>query len=226
MTLPARAVATATLLRFQEGAAVARRDQLGGRLAGAVGIVAAEGIVLAVRIRPLVVAIDLVGRDDDGDADVVEIAQRVEQMRRAHRVGREGRERVAVARPHQRLRREMEDDLRPRRAHRGGGRGGVAQVDDPAGEHSVEVGEPVQALVRGGEREPGDVGAEPLQPERQPRALEAGVAGEEDALAAPECRAAGAAHQRFQGARPDCHSSSSRFLSRSVSIGCQKPSWT
>ena len=68
MTLPARAVATATPSLAQERAAIARGDDLGGGLARAVRIVAAERLVLAVRPGPLAVAVDLVGRDVDDRA--------------------------------------------------------------------------------------------------------------------------------------------------------------
>ena len=63
--------------------------------------------------------------------------------------------------------------------------------------------------------------AQALQPQRQPASLEAGVAGEKDFFPTPEFRF----HvQTFQGALPELHKASRWFLSRSVSIGCQKPS--
>ena len=187
-------------LRLQESAPIARRDQLGRGLARAVGIVAAQRVALAVGIRPLAVEIDLVGGHHDRDAAVGHSAQRVEQVRGSHRVGREGRERVAVAGADQRLRSQMEDELGPRLAHRGGDRRGVAQIDDLARDRRVEIDEPVERRLVGRQCNPGDLGAEATQPEREPRSLEAGVAGEDDALAAPE-RAVGrhAGHRSRRG---------------------------
>src|SRR4030095_12497355 len=73
----------------------------------------------------------------------------------------------------------------------------------------------------GGRRgEADDLAAERLQPQAEPGALEAGVAGDEDAAVAPEAQA-----QPFQGGDAPAHSSSSARRSRMVSMGCQKPSW-
>lgn len=63
--------------------------------------------------------------------------------------------------------------------------------------------------------------AELFQPEAQPAAFEAGMPGKKRTPAAPESLIRH--HQTFQGALPRAHKSSSWFLSRNVSIGCQKP---
>src|SRR5262249_25419313 len=62
---------------------------------------------------------------------------------------------------------------------------------------------------------------------RHPRALGTGMAGEQNAFAPPERWIERYAHQAqvFHGAAPLGHRSSSAFLSRSVSIGCQNPVW-
>ena len=60
------------------------------------------------------------------------------------------------------------------------------------------------------------------EPERQPGTLEARVAGQEDPFATPEACVRG--QKMRQGACPLSHRSSSKRFSRSVSIGCQKPS--
>ena len=79
-------------------------------------------------------------------------------------------------------------------------------------------------LSGGRQRHAGHLRAQALQPQGQPGTFEAGVAGDQHAFAAPEVGIrAHRGYQHFQGARPDCHRSSSRFFSRSVSIGCQKP---
>ena len=55
------------------------------------------------------------------------------------------------------------------------------------------------------------------KPEREPAALESRVAGQEDPSPLPRI------YHVFHGALPLAQSSSSLCLSRSVSIGCQKP---
>ncbi len=55
---------------------------------------------------------------------------------------------------------------------------------------------------------------------RTPLGFGEAMAGDEDPLAGPETAAD---HHAFQGALPLAQSSSRWFLSRSVSIGCQKP---
>jgi len=80
----------------------------------------------------------------------------------------------------------------------------------------------------------GDVGTHRFQPFEHPATLEAGMAGQKNLATLPEARigkAVGTAgsnriasfHQHFQGAFPLSQRASSVFLSRSVSIGCQKP---
>src|SRR5262249_41337024 len=74
-------------------------------------------------------------------------------------------------------------------------------------------------IGRGRERIACHLRAERLQPEAEPAALEAGMPGHEDGLALPEA----GVYQIFHGAFPELHRSSRLFLSRSVSIGRQKP---
>src|SRR5438034_11843845 len=59
------------------------------------------------------------------------------------------------------------------------------------------------------------------QPKRQPATLKPGMPGKKNPLAFPK---AGIHYHTFQGALPEAHSSSRWFLSRRVSMGCQKPS--
>src|SRR5436305_1522341 len=75
-------------------------------------------------------------------------------------------------------------------------------------------------LSRNLQRIASDFRAHGLQPQAQPAALETGVTGDEYTPPSPKV---GSTHQFLHGGVPDCHSSSSRILSRSVSIGCQKP---
>ena len=72
------------------------------------------------------------------------------------------------------------------------------------------------------QREPGNLSPERVQPQAQPAALESGVAGYQHPTSTVGVSEA-CQFQHFHGALPLLQSSSSRFLSRSVSIGCQKP---
>ncbi len=102
-------------------------------------------------------------------------------------------------------------------------RGVLADVAVHPGHALADARELIQRRLRGSllEREAGDAGAERLQPQREPRALEARVPGHEHAALAPEARVY--VHVRH-GAVPELHSCSSWLRSRSVSIACQKPS--
>ena len=95
-----------------------------------------------------------------------------------------------------------------------------AAVHD-AGAHDVAAADQL-ALRIPVAHERDDVGAVLEQPLDEPRADDARGAGHEDAAFTP-VRSVTAIS--FQGALPLAHSSSSSFRSRSVSIGCQKPSW-
>ena len=104
----------------------------------------------------------------------------------------------------QRLRGEVEDDLGPDLGDQRGGARLVANIDDFVADQLRQRGLLEEARVgRRFEREAGDVCAQVMQPQAQPSALEAGVAGDEDALAGPGA----GVHQHFHGA-PCCHRSS------------------
>lgn len=81
---------------------------------------------------------------------------------------------------------------------------------------------PVIGRRGGRQRHAGDPRPQALQPEREPAALETGVAGEEDAAVAIDLVERHDS-QTFHGALPPTHSSSNWILSRKVSIGSQKP---
>ena len=114
-------------------------------------------------------------------------------------------QRIGITRPHQGLGGQMKNDFRPsieksrlkprqigqigagvRRQHR-------AQPDD-----FEQTG-----LGRRLERVAMNLGAQPMQPQRQPAALEASMAGDQYRAATPKCGMK--AHQIFHGARPDSH---------------------
>ncbi len=113
-----------------------------------------------------------------------------------------------VARAHQRLGGQVEHDLGPRRLAREAARRRIADVADMMTVGGRGAEQVVQAR-RGlrGKRQPGHLRPQARQPQRQPGALEAGVAGEENALASPEVGVGSASgcsfQQDFQGAFPD-----------------------
>ena len=80
----------------------------------------------------------------------------------------------------------MEDELRPRRAHRGLQGAEIAHVTLDVMHHLRHARLFEQARLGGGwQRETGHLGAQIGEPERQPTALEAGMAGYEDAPSGP-----------------------------------------
>ena len=130
---------------------------------------AAERIVFAVRTRHFSRAIDLVGRHHHGDPHAVESAQRVQHMRRAHHVRFERGQRIAIAFAHQRLRRQMKNDLGPRCADEIGKAGSIANVEEMASAKVRDFGFGKEIGRR--QRRQADAGhlcAEPVQPKREP----------------------------------------------------------
>src|SRR5579871_142598 len=94
-------------------------------------------------------------------------------------------------------------------------------------DRAVELQEPEVAFLLGRQRVAAHSSAELGERHAQPRALEPGMPGHQDMLAA---ESAGEIHPHHftQGARPLSKSWLSNWYSRCVSIGCQKPScsWT
>ena len=156
------------------------------------------------------------------------VAQRGEQMGEAERVDGDRLDRIGDGAAHQRLGGVVQHDLGVGGGDRGGDRLRRAQIAEARIEIPSDAGERKQRRVGvGRQREAGRARAERLEPKGGPASLEAGVAGQQHAAAAPEIRRGqrrAHAHS-FHGARPDSQWLSSRFLSRSVSIGCQKPEW-
>src|SRR5260370_40591981 len=114
----------------------------------------------------------------------------------------------------------MEDDYGLAVAHHEMHHVRVLDIGYPMTEHLVDSDCQKKALGHFGQRKPGHPRAQPMQPQREPAALETGVPGQEDAAPTPELRCH---DQTFHGAAPLAQSSSSCRLSRSVSIGRQKP---
>ena len=230
MTLPARACRQRHALLRQKGLPPRGHRQFGRSLAVAVGLRATQRIGFSKRTARIRILVDLVGRDHDRRLERRTGPARLEHPRGAHDVDVEGFRGLGVAAPHQRLRRQMEDDLRIAVRHRAAQGVGVANVGDLAVAEAADVGSVEQVMVPlRRQRVAGYPGAHLRQPECQPAALEAGMAGQQDALAGPEGRVDAAVaeprhYQTRQGASPRSHIASSARFSRSVSIGCQKPS--
>ena len=85
----------------QKGITVTGHHQFSGRLAGAVGIVTAQGVVLAVGAVPLPIAVHLVGGHHDDDAHTATVAHRVEQMRGPHDIRCQSLHRLGIRLAHQ-----------------------------------------------------------------------------------------------------------------------------
>ena len=134
----------------EEARAVAGDGDLGGRLAPAVRIVAAERVGLAEGVARLHVPVDLVGRDDDHGPHGVHRTGRLEEVGRAHDVRRERAERILVALPHEGLGGEVEDDLGPESLERGGHCGEVGEVRPGVGcQYPVDPGDIEEIRLRG-----------------------------------------------------------------------------
>ncbi|MCY1527181.1 hypothetical protein D9M68_622400 [compost metagenome] len=206
---------------IEERRPVRGRDQFRASLAVAVRVVAAHGFVLAIAPLPFPVLVALVTGHDHDRADAAAGARRLEQVHRAHHVGGIGLHRIDVGTPYQRLGGQVEHHFGRELVQGSAQCTEVAHVADQRIRGRARHSQRMQAGL-GGRRQcvASDNGTVLAQPQREPAALEARVPREEDALAAPERRCHS---QTFHGARPHAHSSSRWVLSRSVSIGCQKP---
>ena len=182
---------------------------------------AAHRVVFPIGLHRFAVFITFVAGDTDRGPDTVGLSARFEHMDGAHDVGRVGLDGMIVRVPDQRLSGEVEDDFRLHFGDQSRSARLVANIDDLVPNEFGQPGLFEETRVgRRIERETRYFGAHVLEPEAQPSAFETRVAGDEDALAGPGA----GVHQHFHGA-PCCHNSSRWRRSRSVSIGCQKPSW-
>ena len=186
ITLPARTVASSGP-RSKYDAAVRRRDQLLRRLARTVRILPAERIVFAIRRPRRARRVAFVGGHDDDGAHGVARAHGVEDGRRAARVRLERRARLRVRRAHDRLRREVEDDVGAEPLHRAADGVRIANVGDRRVDDLAEAQRFEQAWAAGLRREriPGDGRAVAHEPPRKPRAFESRVAGDQHAATVP-----------------------------------------
>ncbi len=166
----------------EKGVSPRADHQLGGSLAPAVGAQVPERVPLAVAPRLLDVAVALVAGDDHHGARLPARSHGVEQARRADHVDLERLARDAIALADHRLGGEVEHHVRIGGGEGGGERLPVADVGPVVGGEAVGDGGDLEmgGVGRGVERVAGDPRAEALEPQTQPRSLEAGVPGHED----------------------------------------------
>jgi len=118
ITFPARAAATATPFSARYASryapittSAAALLALYGSSARTVRIVSAEDICLPVGIGVLKVLVDLVGGDGNHNAKRMQRPQGIQDICGALHIGREGRQRVAIAGPHKGLRCQVKYDF-------------------------------------------------------------------------------------------------------------------
>ena len=129
-------------------------DQFGAGFGSAVGILAAERVLLAIAPHPILVAINLVGGDADDGLDVWHEPRRLEHMRGAQRIGRESLDRIGKGFRNQRLRGKMDDDRRPMPLNSGPNGSEIADIADGRYDAVGNIGRNKQAgLGRRRERE-------------------------------------------------------------------------
>ncbi len=164
--------------------AIGSRHQLGAGFGGAIGILAAEWILLAIAPDPILIAINLVGGDADDGLDAGREPRGLEHMRGAQRIGGEGLDRIGKGFRNQRLRGQMNDDGRPMSFNGGANGREIADIAEGRANAVGDIGSGKQ--VRFGCRrkcKPGHVAADQLEPAHEPASGKAGMAGDEDAFA-------------------------------------------
>ena len=140
-------------------------------------------------------------------------------MNRAHYIGVKCLYWLFIGQPHNRLRREMEDEIRPNATHNPLDSRQLAYVSNRVRLDSLRKLQLREQtwLRRRRQRKAVHLGAKRQQPLAEPRALETGMSRHEDTSTGI------GVHQTFHGALPSLHICSSICFSRNVSIGCQKP---
>ena len=171
--------------RGKKRGAVRGRHQLLAALRGAVGIMPAHRIVLAVGVILLAVFVALVAGDHHHGTGVPGLAHGLQHMRRAAHVGVHRLDRLRVRPPHQRLRRQMKHRVGTKFPRQRRHPLPVPDVRRLVPDQRGQIRAHKRAILRLGlQPDPQDLRAQPVQPERQPRAFEPRVARQPDAPAA------------------------------------------
>ena len=139
----------------------------------------------------------------------------LEHVGRAHHIGSEGLERLAIGASHQRLSGEVEHDFG---TPAGEDRTHILVIADVAHGRAEAALQPAKREERrrgaGRQRQAGDDGAHIEQPDSEPAAFEAGVAGNQHAPAAPELAVHHRPRQTAQAAAPVSHRLLRSWVSR------------
>ena len=169
----------------EEAAAPAIDHQFGGAFAHAVGIVPADRIDLAIAPDRPGIGVAFVRGDDDHRGRTAGRAHRLQHVGGPDDVRRERFDRAFVRQPHQGLCGEMEHDLGLALRDHAVEVGHVENVADMGIDHILDARDLKQRRHgRDIDRIAGDLRAQPVQPERQPASLEAGMAGDQDLASA------------------------------------------
>ena len=192
--------------RGEERAAVGEGHELGAGLAARVGVLAPERLVLAVAPLPAAVQVALVARHHHHRADRRHLPHAVEHVHRAHHVDRVGGARLLVRPADDWLRGEVQHHLGVCLADGRHDRLPIAHVALDRADPLAHRRKLVQRRPRAERpREAHYLRPHRPKPQRQPRALEAVVPGDEHAPARPEARIYS---HSFHGGSPESHSSS------------------
>lgn len=167
--------------------AIGPHDHLGRRLGRGIRVLAAERRALVESRAALVIGVDLVRGDDENCRDLGALPQRLENMGRAHHVGRESVAGIGDRGAHQRPRRQMQDDFGSGGAHSSAHGSLIPEVAEGTRAVFADMRQFEQCGAGGGRKgEAIDLRAHRAQPKRQPAALEPRVTGQEHAPAGPE----------------------------------------
>ena len=162
-----------------ERAAEGGRDELGASLGCRVGVVAPHRIAFAESPGRAAVLVALVAGHHDGRAQRRHPPRRVQHDRRADGVGLEGADRIVEGGPDEGLRRHVYQEVRGHSGDRAAEVFRVTDVGDAVVHDPFETGRMEDTVGGGGgQGDPNHPGAERMEPQRDPSALEARVSGE------------------------------------------------
>ena len=187
-------------------------------LARRIRIIAQERLILTVAPRPLLILIDLIRRHHERRTNGVRCADTFKDIDGPHHICRKRLHGLAVTRPHNRLRREVKDDLRPRRSKRASECIGIAHIAAQIAQ-LLQNAKPTEclssALCRRIECKTRHLCPRPEEQEGKPHALKARMSREEDTLSPIET-------QIFHNIFPLTHSfPHDRFFAITVRIFCK-----
>ncbi len=173
------AMSSPTKRTLEEGGTVTVHDDLRRTLAGTIWVIPTHGIVLTICIYPFVVLVAFIAGYDDTGSNPFAGSDRLQQVDRAHDIRPERVHRVLIGPSHQRLGRQMEDDVRLERAEVFLEIGEIVDIPYCALHPSLQVQRPKETwLLSRLEGIAVDLRPQMLEPGCQPTSLEPGMAGE------------------------------------------------